>query len=299
MLSILIPTYNYNTYPLVKELFDQCKECRIEFEIIISDDGSENKEIINCNLAINTLENCSYEINPINLGRGPNVNKLVSKAKNAWVLIMDCDTFPKDRFFIRNYIEALSATNEKIIFGGIAYQEEVPPEDELLRWIYGKKRESIATATRKKHPYNHVLTSNIAIQKKVFEKVRFPDYIKKYGYEDLILVLDLKRNNIQIEHISNPSLHLNLEKSTVFLNKCTVALDNLKYLLENRIIHKDATSLTRMYHLLKKMKLLFLISIVFRISKKQIIKNLLSSKPSLRLFDFYKLGYFNELNRSI
>lgn len=40
MLSILIPTYNYNVVPLVLELQKQCLEYKIHFEIIVFDDGS-------------------------------------------------------------------------------------------------------------------------------------------------------------------------------------------------------------------------------------------------------------------
>ena len=41
MLSILIPTYNYNVYPLVSELQRQCLESKIEFEILCQDDASK------------------------------------------------------------------------------------------------------------------------------------------------------------------------------------------------------------------------------------------------------------------
>ena len=34
MLSILIPTYNYNVFSLVKELVDQTSKLNIDFEII-------------------------------------------------------------------------------------------------------------------------------------------------------------------------------------------------------------------------------------------------------------------------
>jgi hypothetical protein len=40
MLSILIPIYNFNAVPLVKELQKQCMECDLEFEIICDDDCS-------------------------------------------------------------------------------------------------------------------------------------------------------------------------------------------------------------------------------------------------------------------
>jgi glycosyltransferase involved in cell wall biosynthesis len=44
MLSILIPIYNYNAYPLVKELHSQCLEATIDFEIFCIDDASNEYE---------------------------------------------------------------------------------------------------------------------------------------------------------------------------------------------------------------------------------------------------------------
>ena len=51
MLSILIPTYNYDVFPLVENIHRQCKEATIDFEILINDDASkEIIDIINRNL---------------------------------------------------------------------------------------------------------------------------------------------------------------------------------------------------------------------------------------------------------
>jgi glycosyltransferase involved in cell wall biosynthesis len=67
MLSILIPIYNYNAYPLVKELHSQCLEATIDFEILCRDDFSS--KYLQENQEINTLENCRFR-NETNLGRG-------------------------------------------------------------------------------------------------------------------------------------------------------------------------------------------------------------------------------------
>jgi hypothetical protein len=65
MLSILIPIYNYNAYPLVKK---NCRslEAKIDFEILCQDDFSK---YLQENQEINTLENCRFR-NETNLGRG-------------------------------------------------------------------------------------------------------------------------------------------------------------------------------------------------------------------------------------
>ena len=41
MLSILIPIYNYDVRSLVEDLFHQCKDQNIEFEIVCMDDASD------------------------------------------------------------------------------------------------------------------------------------------------------------------------------------------------------------------------------------------------------------------
>jgi len=297
MISILIPTYNYNTFPLVKELHSQAVAEEIQFEIIVLDDASQNTDAIQDNFKINDLSHCSFESNAENLGRGPNLNKLVRKARHEWLLIMDCDTFPYNELFLRKYIDVISKGSD-VVFGGIAYHSEVPESDELFRWVYGRKREAVDVETRLRKPYQNVLTSNILVAKKVLERFPFPEFITTYGFEDLVFVLKLKKHNIQVHHIDNAAFHLNLEKSVIFLNKYNSSLKNLKYLLDNKIIEADATPLSKLYNSLQKMKLLFLVSIVFRIAKKQIVRNLVSTRPSLLLFDFYKLGYLNALSKA-
>ena len=42
MLSVLIPTYDYNCFPFVHELHNQLLKEKISFEIICFDDGSNS-----------------------------------------------------------------------------------------------------------------------------------------------------------------------------------------------------------------------------------------------------------------
>lgn len=296
MLSILIPTYNYSTVSLVQELKNQLSKIDLKFEILVLDDASNNQEIINENLKINLIENCQYIINSENLGRGLNINKLVSLSKYENLLIMDCDTFPKDKLFIERYYNSIKKSNDSVVYGGIDYQKTKPKDEEMLRWIYGKKRERIDLKTRIENPYHYVLTSNILIKKAVLERFPFPEYIKTYGFEDLVLVLNLKENHIPIIHIENPSIHLNLEKSIVFIEKYHSSLKNLKFLIATNKISSSDSRLTKLYFKLKKFKLDYLVIKIFETSKNVILRNLTSKNPSLALFDFYRLGYFCKLN---
>ena len=69
MLSILIPTYNYNTLKLVKDLQLQGVKSDIDFEILVLDDASTDIKCITENKEINFLEHCSFLENKKNSGR--------------------------------------------------------------------------------------------------------------------------------------------------------------------------------------------------------------------------------------
>ncbi len=293
MLSILLPVYNYNVYPLVSELHKQCLESKIDFEILCQDDASnvikiENQEVSN-------LENCSFLINNSNLGRGKNINFLAEKAQFEWLLIMDCDTFPTKNNFIQEYISQINKA-EKVVFGGIEYQKEKPANDQLLRWFYGKARESLSVEKRNTNHNGNALTSNILIEKKVFISNKFDESITKYGYEDLVFLSDLKKKGILVKHIDNPTYHLGLETSQQFLDKTKTALENLKTITETTSLESSESKILKVSNILKILYMASFLSFIFKKTERNIERNLLSIKPSLLLFDLYKLGYFCKIN---
>jgi hypothetical protein len=286
MLSILIPVYHYNTLKLVTELAEQCNSSGINFEILAQDDASNSPENIQ-NQEINLIPNCSFYINETNLGRGKNINSLAQKAQYNWLLILDCDTFPAHQNFIQKYIDAIADLKKEIFFGGIIYGNKKPENEQLLRWIYGNKRES-----------SSILTSNLLIKKEVFLQHPFDDSITKYGYEDLCFFSVLKQNHFEVSRIENPTYHLNLETSEVFLNKTKIALENLVFLYNAKKISPEESKIIKAFELLKKLRLTRFSAFIFNKNKSKIERNLLSATPSLFLFDIYKLGYFCNLKKA-
>jgi glycosyltransferase involved in cell wall biosynthesis len=293
MLSILIPIYNYNAFPLVSEMRKQCLDCSIEFEIICQDDASD--EFISENQAINTLENCVFSSNAFNLGRGKNINTLAQKARFDWLLILDCDTFPKDQNFIQNYTTVIEENESPVVFGGIVYESQKPEKEKLLRWIYGNKREALSIEKRIQSSNNSALTSNLLIKKKLFLQYPFDASITKYGYEDLCFLTVLGTQNIYVSHIDNPTFHLNLETSEIFLEKTKTALENLAVIEESGVLETVDSKIIKAYSFLKTMKLTEIIAAIFKKSEAGITANLLSNNPSILLFDCYKLGYFCQI----
>lgn len=289
MLSILIPAYNYNTFPLVLELHKQCLDCEIEYEILCQDDASNSKWNIE-NQKINSLDNCTFFINNSNLGRGNNINSLVEKSKYDFLLLMDCDTFPTQNDFIQKYCEVIPTAS--VVFGGIQYEKKAPNKEQLLRWVYGNKREAHSLENRNKNPNNNALTSNLLIKKGIISQYPFDATITKYGNEDLCFLSVLKTKNIKVSHIDNPTYHLNLETSILFLEKTKTAIENLVYIINSGKFPAIESKINSAYVVLKKLKLVAIMAYIFNKTESKIISNLLSEKPSLFLFDLYKLGYY-------
>ena len=293
MLSILIPTYNYEVYELVKVLNKQALDAKIEFEIIVLDDGSQKFQTEN--KKINKFQFCTYEILKVNIGRSAIRNLLAKKAAFENLLFLDSDTIPIDTNFISNYL--LQITNEeKIVSGGILYPELKPKESQSLRWKYGNSREALLAKVRNESPYLRLLTLNFMIQKSVFEKVSFNEKIPNLRHEDTLFSYNLKQQNIRVKHFENPVYHNGLDDFEVAIKKENESLIALKYLIENQLIPYDYISLSKLFYDLKKMQLVFLLKVFYKTTEPLLLKNLASKNPSLFIFDIYRLGYFGSLH---
>lgn len=283
MLSILIPTFNYDIVPLVKELHDQCVENNIKFEVLAYDDGSKSK-YNSKNNTINSIQDCFFKELPNNIGRSAIRNLLAKNALFDLLLFIDAGTFPENKDFIKKYI---SVQHENVVNGGMIHREDPSEKPFKLRWIYTKYREG-----------NALCSSNFLIKKTVFEKHPFDESIKQYGYEDVLFFDNLKENNIRIFKIDNPVIHASDDDATTFIKKTELAISNLIELINTNKLKKENFKTSLLYNKLEKLKLVNLTIQLFKSSKPLLIKNFNSSYPSLLLFDFYRLGYFCYLKKT-
>ncbi len=290
MLSVLIPTYNYNVYPLVKEIHKQLTKQGIDFEILVYDDAST--KTFKTNHLLNDLQNVIHKRFETNQGRTKMRDLLANDAKFEMLLFLDADMFPKDRFFIAKYLKEIEKNKADVYFGGLQVAKNPPDKNKILRWKYGKERESLSIEMRQKFPYRSIISGALTINRKVFlqvsEKLK---NLNRYGL-DIYFSYLLKKQNIKVKHFNNPIIHLGLEDSEKFLLKTRKAVETLKFLVSNEMISKDYSKLSKTGYQLKKIRLCFPVEIFLKIFRKLILNNLLSKTPSLRLFDLYKLYYF-------
>ena len=293
MLSILIPTYNYEVVSLVSSLIRQLKKQDNPYEIICFDNGSD-LDVNTINQEINKLDGCYYESLKKNGGRSKVRNLLAQKAKYDWLLFLDVDVLPVSENFTQNYFDLIIKNSIKVAFGGLKYKEK-PTRDKMLRWVYGKSREEISLRIREKNPQEHFTSANFLIKKEVFIKFKFDESLVEYGYEDTLLALDLKKSNIQITQIDNPVYHLGIDKSGIFLCKTRDSVQNLRNLyLQNKVDSQDFKIL-KIFEKIKKYKMQRILIHGFQQFSKTMEKNLLSDNPSLLIYDLYKLGYLCSL----
>ncbi len=296
MISILIPVYNIDCTPLIANLHPQLIRQQVPFEIICIDDASsqfvsENKKITEkyADIQFIVLKN--------NIGRSRIRNLLASKAKYPWILFLDADTLPVSKHFISTYMKHSKTAVEKVIAGGLAYRPEDHNSNNSLRYKYGLSRESHTAPERTKNPYRSLLFSNTLIQKSVFNEVHFNESITQYGHEDSLFSAELRKKNIVVKHIDNPVYHTGIENNIIFLDKTKNGIENLRNLFLQGLIKSEDNKLLKNFVRLKKNGLLAVFTFFYRLFNPILEKNLVSGKPSLFLFDLYKLGYLCRLSQ--
>lgn len=283
MLSILIPTYNYNVFPLVQDLHKMAIKENISFEIIVLDDASTN-----IFPPIVSYDNLYYLKNDSNLGRTLTRKKLAETAKYNTLLFLDSDVQPVSEDFIKNYISYLGKFD--VVLGGVAYIKENPDPTKTLRHKYGRLREEKTAIERNKTPYGAVLSGNLMISKDVFLENNYSESHNLYGM-DIYFSYRLYKNNISVIHIDNPVYHIGLEDNEVFLKKSLQAVESRKQLLANADGIENINGLLKHYKKLKSFGLTGITAFAFKLTGPLLKKMILKKDPNLFCLDIYRLGY--------
>jgi len=290
MLSICIPVYNYGVGNFARDLHFQAEEAGYPFEIILMDDASDEK-FRKMNQAIDLKSVRYIQLNE-NIGRSKIRNRLAEEAKYPCLLFVDCDSAVASPQYVENYVRFFES--QAVCCGGTVYEDKEPVDSTWLRWKYGVKRECDSAAEREKNPCNGFRTNNFLIHKSIFKKVKFNEDLTGYGHEDTLFGLELTDQKITIKQIDNPLIHLGLDKALDFLEKTKNGIMNL-YRIELLLREKypDYVNHSRLMQAklsLQKYHLSGVAAWLFRLFCRQMENNLLSKKPSLLIFDLYRLG---------
>lgn len=294
MLSILIPTYNYDCYDLVLELHRQATELNIEFEIIVADDCSKT-ELPRLHL-INQLSNCQLIKPQHNLGRAKIRNFLADQSRFNHLLFLDSDSFPANNDFLKNYIELIP--QNLTILGGRIYN--APQDDHhTLLTKYGIIKERNNNPV---HTSNAPFTSpNFLIHKIIFNRIRFNENIKGYGHEDTIFGIELSRLNIPYYRFDNPIIHLQIEDNQTFIHKTNESIQNLYNIYKTQQYPEIQTlsPVLNLYTKIKKFHLTTIFTKIYQNYSNSLLKYCDNKNPNLKLFSLYKLCYLCHISTKI
>ena len=296
MLSILIPTYNFDCSSLVHALLKQCESLKaqqqyeFDFEILVADDASPRKEFVACYEWMREHSYCHFYPLEKNLGRAKIRNYLASLSKYPYLVFIDCDALVCTDDFVENYWKNRDIAD--IVCGALRNLPACPSGGQL-RYFYEKAAEKHrGVEYRNAHPYTYFTTFNVLFHRSVLESVQFDERCTEYGYEDALMGVVLEKRGYKVCHIDNPLIHNGIDPSAIYLEKIETSLRVLRRLGEPM---QSASALVCLQRKLQSYHLLPLVHLIYHIFRPLIHKNLVSGHPSLSLLKFYKLGYYSTL----
>lgn len=283
-LSVLIPTFNDRCTTLVTMLHEQAEALGIGYEIIVADDGSTDKAVVEENRQINGLSHCRLIERQENQGRAAIRNFLAQQAKYPWLVFIDSDMVVCREDYVRRYAETAGAA---IVDGGVVIGNSIPGN---LRSLYEKAAEHEHTLEKRQQaPYQDFHTANFMIERELMLQHPFDERFRYYGYEDVLFGKAMQQAGIPITHIDNPLSFEVFEDNEAFVRKTEEGLRTLYTFREE--LKGYSRLLDTMSHL-PQAPLRLWHNLFGRLERQ----NLISPHPSLLLFKLYKLGFFSQNN---
>lgn len=294
MLSVLIPTFEYDCSDLVTALHQQCESLtqndQLEYEIIVVDDGSKGAVWQTVKATVESLNHCSFIRLEENIGRSRVRNFLAQRAQGERLLFIDSHMSIISTQYIQRYL----TTDADICQGGYVVEED-DKWDDNLRYRYERRARQLNRKHNDDTETNHDFhTSNFMVTRQLFLAHPLDESIHRYGYEDVLYGKQLADCGIKVTNIDNPVGFAHFESNSAFVQKTEEAIATL-YELRERI--DGYSRLLTHERRLKRWIIAPLLCNIFSLTRQKMRDNLCGSNPNLRIFDFYKLLLLLSLDR--
>jgi GT2 family glycosyltransferase len=291
MIAVCIPVYNHPIAPLAGELRRQIARLDRGLELVVIDDGSEDR------FREANREACRearYVELTENIGRSRIRNLFLFHTQCPYLLFLDCDSLLVSRDFLKDYLE-MASQSYPVVCGGRIYPAERPPREKRLRWEYGVRRESQPAETRRRHPHRSFLSNNFMVHRSVLERIPFDERLTGYGHEDTLFGFMLGRHNIPVMHTNNPVLNDGLETNREFLEKTQQGVLNLIHITRLTDNQRELTEGIALLRLARRIGWASpAIRGIFFLLKPPLARLLSAGLASMSLFGFFKLGLYME-----
>ena len=214
-------------------------------------------------------------------------NFLAREARCEWLLFIDSDMTLHNGKLIDNYI---NTETEGAIYGGYEIRGDETLLRGNLRYKYEKSASRNNSATeRHRSQYDKFHISNFAIRRAVMLDHPLDERITRYGHEDLLFGKTLELSGIRITHIDNPVTFEDFETNADFMAKTEESVAMLCE-LENEL--RDFSNIIKLTERLERLRLTPAVRLFYKIFSNRLKSNLTGNKPSVLLFNIYKLGMF-------
>ena len=290
MLSILIPTYNYDCQGLVDALNVQARELGVQYEIIVFDDTSTERF---------EFRDCRVIRSERNVGRAAGRNALARAARFEYLLYIDSDSMPARGDYLRRYVERIerklqdaacrvSTPQVLVISGGRVYRKAEDVEHSLLP-AYGRRERVV----RECQPMAPFMSPNFLIDRATMLAHPFDESFRGYGHEDTLFGIELMLAGIRYTVIDNPVVHCHIETNAEFLRKNREALRTLKKMAEGR----DGVGCvcTELRQVSKMVRWSRFVPFRLPMGLAVLMEKVILRWPTDRLLQVYKFLYYNAL----
>ena len=199
--SVIIPTYNRSA--LLPSLLESWREVnkvtKYKYEIIFSDDGSEDGSVE----ILEQAKDLPLKVLKNNHGGAAKArNSAILAAKGEKLYIIGDDIFPNPQIINQHYEKLQELPICKAVLGEIVWHKDLTINT-LMKHITELGNEQFSFNAFNPYEYidfRHFYTSNISIDKEFLlsEKIIFDEIFNKYGYEDIELGYRLYKKGMEI-----------------------------------------------------------------------------------------------------
>lgn len=294
VISILIPTYNLCPETLVAALAAQAetfaRKTADDFacEILVADDASTDRETLRRLRRMADSGCCRVVFLPANTGRAAIRNRLAREARGEFLLFIDADAEVHDEAFLEKmWAERLRAD---VVCGRVGLPPRPEEPGHELRYACERAAEHRqAAAVRQRQPYAHFSTFCVMMRRRAWQAVGFDERCREYGYEDVLMGLELQARGISILHTDHTLVHCGIDTNAEFLRKTDAAARTAAR------IALDVPDISRASRLCRRLGRLHLVGPLRRLllpAMPLLRRQLLGRKPRLVLFKLYQLGAY-------
>ena len=212
-LSVLIPFKGDDACDLLRALDEE----QADAEIVILDDGSRDPCLTSRVQATMAAMRLPVRLVTLtkNEGRAKGRNRLAGHARAQALLFLDADMLPDNPDFLGRWIAVGDAP---IAFGGFSLDRTPVRRETALNRAMANQTETLDAARRSLAPEKYVYTSNLLVQRQVFDSIGFDESFTGWGWEDVEWAMRAAKA-WPILHIDNSASHLGLDPAPMMAAK--------------------------------------------------------------------------------